>query len=287
MNKFIGNEDLRHTSSMILQALKESSIEEAENPVNAEANKKIKDVILKGPSSKYYQDVLDMGYKIEKEPYYDRNGREKYTYNVYNPNKSAYQSNYSSHRSDISGYVDSKNRAINGSTISKMSSSRRNKVDYKNFLDKDYSPRATGYRIEYGSNKMPGTNTDSHYMRRGMHSTPTYDDMNDGVHFYGNGGTKNIRDFKKAKAAMNKYNDPDYYNKNSKLGVYADGEYTKSDLDTKVNLAQKELSDFQASISEKIKHLTDRVTAAKAKQSAAKQRYDQNKEIVDKILKRK
>lgn len=71
-------------------------LDEKANPENAEANKKIRDVLLKGPNSKYYQDVLDMGYTVNSDRYGEGN------YRVSNPNKSAYKSNFASRSSDLS-----------------------------------------------------------------------------------------------------------------------------------------------------------------------------------------
>lgn len=290
------NVDIKETEqgydASFTSSIKEGEIlTEKRNPENDEANKKIKDVILKGPKSKFYQDVLDMGYKVEPEKEYD--GKTG-SYYIINPKKPRYTSNYASNRSDIntfaykSDYED--NRTIGGKGIKKMKAEKRNAIDYKNALDKDQTPRSTGKRTKYGSHKNSGDHSDSDYIANNLHDEDTYDDYNQYIFNNFNSGTEKIRKFRQAKENIRQYEDP-HYNQyrghNQEMYKGAGNTYvSKQYYDNNVKSAEKDLEDFQNSISSKLTKLQKDIDDAKAERNDAKKEYNKNKRIVNKLLKK-
>lgn len=259
-------------------------LDEKANPENAEANKKIRDVLLNGPSSRYYQDVLDMGYEVALDKYDDHN------YVVSNPNKPAYQSNFATRSSDLSAFSGDE-RAMRSDRIRKMKASKNKQIDYKNYLDKDYSPRSTGRRIQYGSGKNPGEHSDSAYIKGNIHDIPTYDEYNQDTFNtdYSNAGSPNMREFRNAKAKMRAYEDPNY-------NSYRDTNYkhqdtynvgSKDGLDKSVSRAEQDLADFEAGLEAQRQKYKDNIAKAKQKRDAGAANYQANKDTVDRLLKRK
>jgi len=270
-------------------SINESSLNEAPNPENAEANKKIKDVMIKGPDSKFYQDVLNMGYNVEKDRY------NKNSYIIVNPKKDSYRGNRTGKGSTLSAYPDeNKNkgkRAISGERIKKMKADKRNAIDYKNALDKDYSPRSTGERLKFGSGKAPGAHSNQ-FVSDNAHTENTYDDYNQDDNYYNsNSGTKKIREYRRLRDEINRYEDPNYNpysDKNKKL--YRDAGYygtePKSYYDNEVKQAEKDLKDFQNSIANKIAKLQKEIDDAKSERDKARKNYNQNKKGIKKLLKK-
>lgn len=265
---------------------------EAPNPENAEDNKKIRDVLLKGPNSKYYQDVLDMGYKVTPDKYNDDKHQE---WIVSNPNKPAYKSNSAGKSSDLSSgswQVDD-SRSVRTDAVRRMKAARNKQIDYKNFLDKDYSPRSTGIKVQHGSGKDPGMHSSNAYIKNDIHDTPTYDDYNqDNLKSnYTQTGTPNIRKFRDAKSKVRKYEDPHFNPYSySNMSIYRDsntyGVRDKESLDRGVSNAEKDLADFQASISDRLAQLQAKIDEAKKERDNQTKQYQQNKDTVNKLLKR-
>lgn len=268
--------------------LEESSLNEAPNPENEEANKKIRDVMVKGPDSKFYQDVLNMGYNVEKDRY------NKNSYIIVNPKKDSYRGNRTGKGSTLSAYPDeAKNkgkRAISGERIKKMKADKRNAIDYKNALDKDYSPRSTGERLKFGSGKAPGTHGSNQFINNNVHTENTYDDYaQDNNLQYPNSGTEKIREFRRAKENTKVYEDP-RYNYMHNRDMYRDaGDYnvkSKSYYDDKVKRAEKDLKDFQDSITDRILKLQSYIDDAKSERNQARKNYNNEKNKIKKLLKK-
>ncbi len=268
--------------------LEESSLNEAPNLENAEDNKKIRDVMVKGPNSKFYKDVLNMGYNVEKDKY------NKNSYIIVNPKKDAYKRNHTGKGSILSAYPDEDRnrgkRAIGREMIKKMKADKRNAIDYKNALDKDYSPRSTGERLKFGSGKEPGAHTSSQFVNTNVHTENTYDDynQNDNLH-YPNSGTEKIREFRRAKENMKIYENPKYNSYNHRE-IYRDaGDYyvdSKSSYDDAVKQAKDELKDFQNSIADKIMKLQQEIDYAKSERDKARKNYNNEKKKIKKLLKK-
>ena len=269
-------------------SINESSLNEAPNPENAEANKKIKDVMAKGPDSKFYQDVLNMGYNVEKDRY------NKNSYIIVNPKKDSYRGNRTGKGSILSAYPDeAKNkgkRAISREGIKKMKADKRNAIDYKNALDKDYSPRSTGERLKFGSGRAPGTHYSNQFVNDNVHTENTYDNYAQDTNLhYPNSGTEKIREFRRAKENTKIYEDPKY-NYMYYRDMYRDaGDYnvnSKSYYDDKVKRAKENLKDFQDSIADRILKLQSYIDDAKSERDKARKNYNNDKKKIKKLLKK-
>ena len=259
-------------------------LDEKANPENAEANKKIRDVLLKGPNSKYYQDVLDMGYEVTPDKYDENN------YAISNPNKPAYQSNYSSRSSDLATYYGG-NRTVDTGKIRRMKASKSKQIDYKNYLDKDYSPRSTGRRIQYGGKNDPGDHFESGYVNKNIHDIPTYDEYNQDTFNteHTQAGSPNMRAFRNAKARMRAYEDPNYNSFRDTNYKHADvyNVSSKDGLDQGVSRAEQDLADFEAGLEAQRQKYKDNIAKARQKRDAGAADYQANKDTVDRLLKRK
>lgn len=282
------NDKMRTLLNGYMNTLEESSLNEAPNPENEEANKKIRDVMVKGPDSKFYQDVLNMGYNVEKDRY------NKNSYIIVNPKKDAYRGNHTGKGSTLSAYPDGdKNRgkrAISREGIKKMKADKRNAIDYKNALDKDYSPRSTGERLKFGSGKAPGTHYSNQFINDNVHSENTYDNYAQDTNLkYPNSGTEKIREFRRAKENTKIYEDPKY-NYMYYRDMYRDaGDYNvnpKSYYDDKVKRAKEDLKDFQDSIADRILKLQSYIDDAKSERDKARKNYNNEKKKIKKLLKK-
>lgn len=289
-NQYEEYDDLQEDEVYIdfLDSLEESSLNEAPNPENEEANKKIRDVMVKGPDSKFYKDVLNMGYNVEKDRY------NKNSYIIVNPKKDSYRGNRTGKGSILSAYPDEdKNRgkrAISREGIKKMKADKRNAIDYKNALDKDYSPRSTGERLKFGSGKAPGTHYSNQFINDNVHSENTYDNYAQDTNLkYPNSGTEKIREFRRAKENTKIYEDPKY-NYMYYRDMYRDaGDYNvnpKSYYDDKVKRAKEDLKDFQDSIADRILKLQSYIDDAKSERDKARKNYNNEKKKIKKLLKK-